>query len=472
MIMRIKSQQQPQEVNILKPTVQGLFSWKQILLIGGIFIFLLIITQKVIRYLNLRYELCDCPWYWPISIFNLRIPTLFEALIGLSAFIVFVICLWILEKTSYRISLVFIFAYILIVVTTLTHGIQYGFYAPISANAQTETLIPYSQQGQEYFHEAIKIDDPIAFYKNYNEIQPSLSMHAHTHPPGAVLTIYFLYRLLGDPALISIAVLLIALVSTMYFFYKCISSITYNLPPGFAPFLLTLLPAISIYYLATIDAIIAALMSGIVYFFCFAQGKGYVILAMIFLIVVFHLTFVSLFILPVLVGYDLLTRRSLKRSFIVMSGLIGGHLLLYLAFGYNPIESFHAASIHENPEGFMLFVDPVNYLFTRLEGVAEILLFFGPFMLILFIRSIKTTKFGPHDILTILGCLTVFAMFAVGTFRTGETARALIFIYPFLLFPIVRYLNETSTLQVSRMQIAILVFSQTLCMQLFGFYHW
>jgi hypothetical protein len=165
-------------------------------------------------------------------------------------------------------------------------------------------------------------------------------------------------------------------------------------------------------------------------------------------------------------------RRSIKRSALVLGTLVGFHVCLYLVTGYNAWHSFRAASAFENADGFMLFVDPWNYLFTRIEDVAEIVFFFGPFLSVLFIRAAREIRLRPLDVLTVLGCLTVLAMYVSGAWRTGETARACVFIYPFLLFPVARYLQRNDAGPNERLQLATLVFGQSLAMQLFGNYFW
>ena len=181
-----------------------------------------------------------------------------------------------------------------------------------------------------------------------------------------------------------------------------------------------ILPAIQIYYLATLDALITALLTATLYLFCFCAGRKAYIGAMFTLSTSFLLTFVSIFILPVLVGFELIVKRSLKRSFIVIGGVIVIHSLLYIFTGYNALQAFHTASVYENPKGFMLFVDPVNYFFTRIEDVAEIILFLGPFLFILLIRGLKKIQFQPLAVLTVLGCGTLIAMYATGAWRTAR----------------------------------------------------
>jgi hypothetical protein len=247
---------------------------------------------------------------------------------------------------------------------------------------------------------------------------------------------------------------------------------------GYMAFLMVLLPAVQIYYLSTIDAVVAALLTGALYFFAFTRGAKAVAMSTALLCASFLLTFVSMFILPVLAGYELIVKRSLKRSVLVFGLLILFYALLYLLTGYDAWHSFREASHYENPNGFMLFVDPANYFFTRLEDIAELVLFLGPFLLLLLIRgtrlysSASKLRERPLVVLTWLAIGTILAMFAVGAWRTGETARACVFLYPYLLFPIAYYLDGREMNFRSRISLAALVFLQSLGMQLIGNFHW
>ena len=75
-------------------------------------------------------------------------------------------------------------------------------------------------------------------------------------------------------------------------------------------------------------------------------------------------------------------------------------------------------------------------------------------------------------LLAIIALIILIVFFLLGVYRTGETARACIYIYPFLLFPIAIHLKEKNSNTLERKKMLILVFSQTLFMQLFYFYFW
>ncbi len=449
-----------------------LFSQRQILVYATVFVGTIIVLQRTLRKVCSDVVAFDCPYYWPVSVFQFRIPAIGDIVIAAVVTLIFFIAFRVLESLRYSLLSVFFTGVLLISGLTLIHGVEVGYYTPISGNAVSGELIANSTEGQEYYHDALKIADPIDFVRRYNEIQLTLSMHGHTHPPGATLVFWGLEKLLGDPGLISIAIMLISCGMTMYVVYRLIKTEFSDETAKYMSFLALLLPVVQIYYLASLDALITAILTGIIYLFAFGKSYRSTIGASVMLSGSFLLTFVNLFILPVIVGYDLLVNKSIRRSTIVIGGVAAFHLVLYLVFGYNAYQSFRTASLYENPHGFMGFVDPVNYGFTRLEDIAELVFFFGPFLLVLLIRGLRKIEFKPLNVLTVLAVLTLLAMFVTGAWRTGETARACAFIYPYLLFPVARYLESMESGMSERGQLAALVFLQALGMQLFGNFHW
>ena len=159
------------------------------------------------------------------------------------------------------------------------------------------------------------------------------------------------------------------------------------------------------------------------YFFCFGKRRMTTAAASLLLTGSFLLTYVSVFLLPVLVGFDVIVRRSVRRSATVLGVIVAAHVGLYLVTGYDAWHAFREASHFENPNGFMAMVDPVNYLFTRLEDVSEILLFLGPFLAIVCYRGLRRSEVTPLVTLTYLAILTLGGMYLAGAWRTGETAQ-------------------------------------------------
>ncbi|MEQ1923582.1 MAG: hypothetical protein ABL952_13835 [Pyrinomonadaceae bacterium] len=461
--------------------ISRLFTWRQTVLYGSIFAGVFVLIQRIMRYTCEHIVAYDCAYYWPISIFGPRLPSIRDLVVAGAVTAAFFLFVRVHEAKRFNIVLTIAFGVVLIAGLNFIHGIDVGYYAPIAGDARTGTLIPNSTDGQAYYHDALKITDPVDFFSRYQEIQPTLHMHGHTHPPGAVLTFYYLIKLFRDPAIIALVIMILATVSTVFFFYRLLREELSDETASYMSFLLVLLPAVQIYFLASLDALIVALLTGVLYMCCFGKGYRSIAGAIILLTGSFLLTFVSLFILPVLAGFDLIVRRSIKRSAMVIGGVAVIHLLFYLLAGYDALQSFRTASLHENANGFMLFAEPGAYFLTRLEDIGEILLFFGPFLLVLLVRWFKTSfrlrplaelRQRPLLVLTVLGCISLLGMYAAGAWRTGETARACAFIYPYLLFPIGYYFDEVTLEPSGRLQLAALVFLQSVGMQVIGTYHW
>lgn len=414
----------------------------------------------------------DCPGSWPISIFKGMSLTAPRLLTAIGILLLFGLLNFLLEKSDYRLAYVVIAGVLLVVGSNLIQGWQIGLYAPISGSAYTGELIPVASEGQEFYHDVLRIKDPMQLLLHYNEENLKLNQHSHTHPPGAIFLFYALLKLLRHPGLVSLFIVIVSVIFSAFFLHRLLLTEVEPRTARFATFLFLLLPAIQVYYLATLDALIATVLLGVLYFFRVSDQRNYLLLAALLLIVSFTLTFLSLFILPVLVLFELLDRRSVRRSLFLLVCLVGFHLAAYLLLGYNAWQSFRAASQFENPHGFMLLVDPVNYIFTRLEDVFELAVFLGPWLLLLVARAIKSEWRSRSSlfIVSILGIVTLMGMFATGAFRTGETARAAMFIFPYFLFPISLVLTKLNPTRSERWQLASLVFAHTVLMQLIGNY--
>jgi hypothetical protein len=63
-------------------------------------------------------------------------------------------------------------------------------------------------------------------------------------------------------------------------------------------------------------------------------------------------------------------------------------------------------------------------------------------------------------------------MFLTGAFRTGETARICLFIYPYLIFPVAAYLHQCPASHGAQKRLLLVVFAQSVAMQTLGGYAW
>jgi hypothetical protein len=321
----------------------------------------------------------DCPIYWPISIFILREPPLYHLqqvhiAAALFAALTLFLATFFLKKAKYRLWPVLIFGIVLIFSSTLTHGIRVGLRQPIEGTVQDK---------REYYNQAETIDSPLEFLQDFNELQVDLLTHSHTHPPFATLLFYYLGEALGSTLLIAVFITVVAATVGGIYFYRLLRREFNKEYAGYMVFILLLTPAVQLYFAVTLDALILALSLAAVVGFVNFDSKWSLIWASIFTILTSFLTFAFLFLPVAYLGYELWTRRSVRRTVTIVITLIVTYALMFLIFGYDYVESFLLAALLENVSedavGWRLLWDTVNYFFTRIENVAEYIFFLGPY---------------------------------------------------------------------------------------------
>lgn len=391
-------------------------------------------------------------------------PSLLHLFVAVVLVLFFLFLIKYLPRVKYGIYYVALGGLVLVLGTNLLQGWNDGFVRPIAGGEI------------QYYHDAIDVEDIPAFIRGYEQLQPELGTHSKTHPPGAVILITLLRSALANPAYISIVIAVASSLFSAFFLHKILSNYLYDAErSSFVVFIFLLVPSIQIYYLASLDALIASILLGSLYFFLHRKvfvgivGSGLLMLGASFL------TFAFLHIIVVMVGFGLLRRRHLLRSASIVLSLSIIYALLFIVFDFNYLNSLRIATALENPDGFRLFAEPISYIFTRIEGLYEVIIFLGPFLLIMTVGGMSRKWRTMPDllVLTWLAVLSYLVMLATGAFRTGETARAAIYIYPYLMFPIAYYLRN---IELGKDRFSSLlpggVFAQTMFMQLFGRYFW
>lgn len=454
-----------------------IFDYKNIFIIISGFIITFVSLHIIVKMVRRNIEFDVTP-FWPISNFLPQIPDFAHLLAAAGLLIIFYLYIKYFPGLNLRLFFLIIFGIFLVMGTTMlqsqgwegktllkNNGWEAGFVVPIIGSSKLNT---------EYYNDALNITDMVHLINTYEQMQPYLLLHARTHPPGALLTIYLFLKILGNPVLISIVMGIISVSLSSFFLYKILSIEFKEDLSKYITFLFILIPSIQVFYVASIDALISSFLLGSLYFYLNQRSVINIIGSVFFLFLSSFLTFAFVFILPIMVGYEFLKRKDFLRSGYIILGLAFIYGIINLIFNFNYINSFMIASVSENPYGFMLFSEPATYLFTRIEGILEIILYFGPFLTLFMLMGLRTQKRTKSNLLTItwLAIFTLLAMFATGAFRTGETARVALFIYPFLIFPVASYLQKFNISSKERNILMYLVFAQTILMQTFGFYYW
>ncbi len=442
----------------------SLFGGKDLIAIPAVFLLVLGVLNVLANLVNHHFGPLDSPFCWPMSLFWLRTPAWPHLAVAGIVLGVFGVCARHFCSGNASLPRVIAFGVVLVLGTNLIQGALQGFDTPIRGG---DTV--------HYYVDAVQVDGAGSFLEDFETIQPELASHSRTHPPGAVLAFYALHRVFTTPFLMAIALAVIATVGSGFFFHGILAkAFGDNGLARQATLLFLLIPAIQIYYAASLDALIAMALLGVLYFFLHRRAGVAVVGACACLFVASMLTFAFLYILPVLVLFEIVRRKAILRSVLVLAGLAGLLGTLWALCGFNYARSFLVASSLENPEGFRLLHHPLEYLVTRVENVAELALCFGPFLTVACWRGLRALKDRSPDlfVVSVAGVASLGAMFLTGAFRTGETARVCSFIYPYLMFPVVAYLREKNAPVGDRVLLASCVFVQAVLMQLFGHYIW
>jgi len=455
----------------------NLFTFKNLVKIYFFFIFILIIGNIITIFTCANLPIAEVPVIWPISngcfrffipevnVYSLSFPQfifVFENFIVVLIYTFFFLLL--LKYLNYIKKPVFLYLIGIgsVFLSNLIQGYYNGFIYPL-----------VGEVGKEYLGDAIKITDSLSFIRNYNSIQTSLFCHSRTHPPGAVLVYKFANDLFSDPLIIGLVIMCVSLLSIFYI-YKLIKEWFNEDTAIFICLLFIFLPATQIYYLSSLDSLIAFFFLATFYYYLkWSKNNKFLdyILCVMFLFFSIFLTYMVIFLF-LLLFICLIKDKNFKRIVFLFLPIVIVFLGFYYLLNFNYITGFLTTSKLENPHGFLFLNKPLLYFLTRFEDVAEILLFSGPLVIFFVYQGLKN-KTNKLVTLSRISIIVLFLLFLIGAYRTGETARGCLFIYPFLLIPIAFYFFNRGGVNIfEKRQILFLLWVQSTIMQIIIFYVW
>ncbi len=405
----------------------------------------------------------DTPSIFPFSMFYFHF-----SITGLLFFLLFMMIIHIVYQTKFyqkSIMALWLSALIMIVTANLIQGsFHLTFVEPIIAEKVS------------YYYDAVNIVNWHNFITSFNGIQAGLHTHSMTHPPGAVL-LYLICMLNKSAISISLLFTIISSFSIILIYYIFKEIGLDNNKSYFFALLYSVIPSFNIYALASFDAVVLVFMN------LFLLGLIKIIkkdnltpiglmLMSAGILITSALTFAVVFIFGVLMFLSLYY-ISKKKTVIFIASLIIVFLelvfyfLLYKILNFNYLQSFVLATKLENPHGFLLSANPAQYILSRIEDMLEILIFISLPVLVA-IRDNKTYKNIKKDIMIIsITAFTVLIIeFLTGAYRTGETARACVFIITYIILLISDLDSNIYG------QVIVLTALQTGLMQLIGNYYW
>ena len=441
------------------------FPIRLMLILIGIWLVLVPVYKHVLYPIGL-----DVPKIFPISVLY---PTRFTA-VNIPYLLLFLL---LLGFAIWRLDRIKAFFLLLICILIIITGNLIG------GGYEAAFLRPFNDQSQ-YYYDTLTVPGWKDWLAAFNVNQVNLSVHGRTHPPFAVLIHHlFLFPFNFNLNILAAGLSLISL-STLPMLYLILNM--YEIDERKLKLLMLLfavIPAVNIYSVVSLDGVILAgstmFLLGLVILLKKPASwiSGFLLMTIGFCFTNM-LTFSGLFLGGVggLISLcELIINKRAKLMIGMVLTLLTFSLLLFVLaeyFQYNHLQAFSLASKLESSGGFRLFTDPINYLLTRFEDISELLFFLSFPLFALFIKS-KPYNFSPDRInlqdtnfLFIVGSIVIFLMFLTGAYRTGETARTCLFIYPFFLLQLTK--TDESIIKMAVMQVAI----QTVIMQAVASYYW
>lgn len=371
----------------------------------------------------------DCPKAWPASVFDPRVPHVLDLVFASLTVLAFELLRRRLQRDEGPLAPC-VGAVAIVLLSTATQGLPRGLERPIAGLSDEGT-------GMQYFHDAAHFTGVGDALARWNALQPTLEAHGRTHPPGAVV----LALLVPYPALLGFLWLVVSTALTSFALHRLtVRFFGDRRLASTAVLLLATLPAVQIYFGATLDALLAALLTAALAVAASKPSAARSVATGLLLAAAGCLSFGAWILVPTFFALEWAQQRTLRGTALALVVAVLA-LAALRAFGFDYIASLRVASHLENPQGFRLLVDPVEYLATRVEDVAEILFFLGPAMLLATARARGALTALPR--IVVLSAVSSLALaFLAGAFRTGETARACLFVTPILLLPVLARFHQ------------------------------
>lgn len=434
----------------------------------GLFAGVFLVLNLLVALLRHAYPAADLPRFWPVSEVIPAISgfiTVPRLLMVAASVLVLMSGARLVRRERLTIPLALGLGLLLALVSNGILGRAEGYAGPV-AGQNDESL--------QYYDDALKVRDLREFVASYTARQPGYSTHTKTHPPGPVLLMAVCARAGLGPEAIAIglglgSLLLIAccLVVGLHALGLAESA------TAWWTMLVLALPAVQIYTIYSIDATIAALAGLLVLSSLLRHGGSRVALAAASLAALLSFSFGSLVFLPLVVVLWRLRGRSWGEILAIGALVAAFVATARLALGYDYRASMMVASRLENPQGFRLLADPVSYLATRLENVAEPLLFGGPVLALLLLAWWRSTDRTTTESRVLILLLTLLGLaFLAGAYRTGETARACLFVVPFVAPALARTACSAIATAPARSAALVIVGLQTIAMQSLARFYW
>ncbi len=380
------------------------------------------------------------------------------ALIVLTGFLLF--CRKLFLQKTVKLSRLFIIA----IACFLAIGIsvaQIDGYREIDDEQLPAFLESYTRTGNEYYGDVPKVNEigPITFLRDYAkpEVFTKLSGHGQTHPPGGALFLWIISKIFGYSLLsaslasicfTSLTVIPIALLARDLHGESVgrYALALFLITPNFVMFTTTsmdgpfsVFPIVSVYlfYKALrTHAILYAILTGI--------ALGFAML-MTYATVFIGVFFGSVALLTLIVNREQF-KHQLKVILIAAGVFAAFYLLMFLLTGFNFFEVLWAA-VKKDERGMGTGYESIGrYFHLSIANLFAFLIGIGIPMTTVWIRqivrTIRHTRSGEAIDTYVIGYLIALLGITFSTLFTMEVERIWIFMIPFIVIPVAKYLHD------------------------------
>ncbi len=342
-------------------------------------------------------------------------------------------------------------------------------------------LEPYTRTSLEYYGDVPRIDELgiRVFLRDYSspELFDTLSLHTRTHPPGGVIFLWFFSKILGYNLVSASLISIFFTALTVIPIYRLGERLYGEKAARYALLLFLITPNFVMFTGTSMDGPFSVFPILSLYLFYESRAREtwskqpwhefrpYSLCTGLSLALGMFMTYSTVVVGVFLCIVPLLERKRfvqyLKVLLFAAAGFIGFYVLLFVLTGFRPIEALVAA-IKKDEMGMGTGYESVSrYLHLSVANLFAFLIGVGLPITTVWLRQVVATigewrrtaiasgETGIRWILWhekldvfVIGFLITLLFFTTSTLFTMEVERIWIFMAPFLVIPVAKYLVE------------------------------
>lgn len=362
-----------------------------------------------------------------------------------------------------------------------------GFYHAITH--------PFISTPYEYYADlpVVRLNGLKNFVANYPALMKTLSLHAHTHPPGGDVFLYLVEKIFGRGLLRASLITVIVSNFSLIPFYYTIKLFIKEKASRLAVIIWIFTPAIAIYSAVCMDGVFMFFMLWPIYFILrsYVKGKNIIPLAILSgislssaALMTFSTSYEILFFI-ILTGFCIFKKPEKVKGmtislFVAGAIVLFSHILLYFIAGYDVLACLEEARDKDLTNFRPAFYSIRDYFYSRTSNFIGFLSFMGfasSGMFCFYLsKKMRRLKCGNLELRSVIyaAILTMLEL-NLGGLYNYETGRIWIYLTPLFLAPVaetLEFVSESSGINRFDTQLLTFTFLQTLIAEILLFTFW